>query len=252
MTKSSGTISDSIYKDKTWGTIEKELARTYLKTPVKAAKKKKSSLRTIIPWIVAAVALCAALLAFLFSSNIDIKVRVASSEAFIDKENPANIIPETSVFLVKGGEPNQDLIKSALLLGDARKSSYINSDEITLRNGSGQGWADYKIEFNRPLNLSGLNIRYAAKGETGGERLILMIIDSRSRAFRVESDVSAKLEKGWNIYTINFRPIGNLVDLTEVSALKFEFGALTAGNSPKAAMYIKDVQITRNRRLKWL
>ncbi len=252
MTKEPGIIREPIYKDKAWDTVEKELIRTYLKTPGRAGKKKRSSFRTKIPWVVAAIALCVALASLFLSSNIDIKVRVASGAAFIDKENPANLIPEQGVFLVRGGEPNKAAIKSAFLFGDARPSSYITAEEITLCNGKGQGWADYKIEFNSPVNLNGLNIRYSAKGEAGDERLILMIIDSHDRAFRIENDVSSKLEKGWNVYTINLRPIRGSVDLAEISALKFEFGALTAGNYPEATMHLKDIQVTKNRRLKWL
>ncbi len=252
MTKASGTLDELIHKDRSWGTLEKELAKTYLKSPGKSGKKKSSSFLTKIPWVVAAIALCAALTAFLLSSNIDIKIRVASGAAFIDKENPANVMPEKGVFLVKGGEPNKTFINSALLFGDARPSSNATAEEIRLSSGVGQGWADYKIEFNRPVNLSGLNIRYTAKGELGGERLILMILDSDGRAFKVENDVSSKLERGWNVYTINPAPIRNAVDLTGVSAIKFEFGNITAGNSPKSIIYLKDIMVVKNRRLKWL
>ena len=252
MTRTPTALDEYIHKDKSWNTIEKELAGTYLKTMGKPGRKKRPSFRTKIPWIVAAVALCAALAAFYFSSNIDIKIRVASGAAFIDKENPANLMPEDGVFLVKGAEPNKAVIKSALLSGDASRSSHAAGEEITLCNGGGQGWADYKMEFVRPVNLKGLNIRYAARGEAGGERLVLMIIDSDGRAARIEDEVSSKLEKGWNVYTINFGPVRDSVDLTRVSAIKFEFGAMTTGNYYGATMYLKDVQVIRNRRLKWL
>ena len=252
MTKSSGTLDEMIHKDRSWGTIEKELAKTYLKAPAKSGKKKRPSFRSIIPWVVAAIALCAALTAFILSSNIDIKIRVASGAAFIDKENPANIMPEKGVFLVKGAEPNKTFIKDALFFGDARQSSNVTFEEIRLSSGTGQGWADYKIEFKRPVNLSALSIRYTARGEIGGERLILMILDSDNRAFRVENDVSSKLERGWNVYTINLSPVRSAVDLTEVSAIKFEFGNVTAGNFPKSIIYLKDIMAVKNRRLKWL
>lgn len=255
MIKTSGALREASYKEKINHTIEEELSRIYLNTTSKSgkqSKKKKPSFRSKIPWIIAAAALIAALAAFLFSSNIDIKIRVAGGAAFIDKESPINTIPEKSVFIVEGGKPNKTLVKRAVFFGDARPLSYAFDEYVTLSNYNKQGWADYKIELNRPVNLSGLNMRYTAKGDVGGERLVLMLIDADNRVVRIENDIATKLDKDWNVYTINFAPLKHLADLTEIVAIKFEFGSMTAGSSPRAVMYLKDIMVIKNRRLKWL
>jgi hypothetical protein len=91
-----------------------------------------------------------------------------------------------------------------------------------------------------------------ARGVRGDEFLTLVIVDSSKRSYRLERDLSSAMGKDWQEYTINFKRIKKAVDISNVSTIKFEFGALTAGNYPSAVMSLKDVYITKTRRLKWL
>ena len=106
--------------------------------------------------------------------------------------------------------------------------------------------------MKEPVDLDKLDIRYMARGVRGDEFLTLVIVDSGSRSYRLEKDLSSAMSKDWQRYTINFRRVKKAVDLSNISTIKFEFGTLTAGNYPSAVMSLKDVYITRTRRLKWL
>jgi len=106
--------------------------------------------------------------------------------------------------------------------------------------------------LKEPVDLNKLDIRYMARGVRGDEFLALVVVDSGKRSYRLEKDLSSAMGKDWQRYTINFRRVKKAVDLSNISTIKFEFGTLTAGNYPSAVMSLKDVYITKTRRLKWL
>jgi len=153
---------------------------------------------------------------------------------------------------MEGGAPNKDIVKDAFFTGDGREFSASKLEELVLCNSRGSGWANYTIELKEPVDLNKLDLRYTARGVRGDEFLTLVIVDSDKRSYRLEKDLSSAIGKDWQIYTINFRRVKKAVDLSNISTIKFEFGSLTAGNYPSAVISLKDVCITKTRRLKWL
>jgi hypothetical protein len=112
--------------------------------------------------------------------------------------------------------------------------------------------ATYVIELKKPMDVNGLDLKYAARGELGDERMILVLVDSDSKAVRVEDDSAARLSKNWQICTINFKPVKDLIDLSSITAIRFEFGSMTAGNRTLATIALKNVCVAKTKRIKWL
>ena len=235
--------------------IQNELAKTYFHAPAKKHGRKKPKWRTLLPWAVAVLALLFAVAMLIFKSSIEIKVRFLGEipSAPIDKNSRkygANL--DKGIFFVEGGVPNKDIVKHAYFTGDAKEFSISKSEELTLCNSRGSGWANYTIELKEPIDLDKLDIRYMARGARGDEFLSLVIVDSNKRNYRLEKDLSSAMGKDWQRYTINFKRLKRAVDISNISTIKFEFGTLTAGNYPSAVMSLKDIYITKTRRLKWL
>lgn len=236
--------------------IQSEIAKTYFHTPAKRGPgKKRPKWKSFLPWAIAVAALSLAIAVVVFKSSIEIKVRLLGeipSSPTGQKGHPAGENLDKGVFLIEGGVPNKDVVKSAYFTGDAREFSISKPEELVLCNSRGSGWANYAIELKEPVDLNKLDIRYTARGVRADEFLTLVIIDNSRRSYRLEKDLSSVMSKDWQRYTINFRRVKKAVDLSNISMIKFEFGTLTAGNYPSAVISLKDVYITKTRRLKWL
>ena len=236
--------------------IQDEIARTYFHTPAKKhQKEKKPRRKSLLPWVVAILALFFAIAILVFKSSIEIKVRFLGeipSSPISKDEYKLDEYLEKGLFFIEGGVPNKDVVKNAYFTGDSKEFSISKPEELVLCNSRGSGWANYTIELKEPVDLNKLDIRYMARGVRGDEFLTLVIVDSSSRSYRLEKDLSSAMSNQWQKYTINFRRVKKAVDMANISMIKFEFGSLTAGNYPSAVMSLKDVYITKTRRLKWL
>ncbi len=235
--------------------MQDEIAKTYFHMPAKKHGKKKPRWKLFLPWSVAILALFFAVAVLVFKSSIEIKVRLLGEIPSSPIDKDARKFGENfdkGIFFIDGGVPNKDIVKNAFFTGDAKEFSISKPEELVLCNSRGFGWANYTIELKEPVDLNKLDIRYMARGIRGDEFLTLVIVDSNSRGYRLEKDLSSAMGKDWQRYTINFRRVRKAVDLSNISAIKFEFGALTAGNYPSAVISLKDVYITKTRRLKWL
>ena len=235
--------------------IQDEIAKTYFHAPVKKHGKKKSKWKPFLPWAVAILALFFAAAVLIFKSSIEIKVRFLGEIPSSPIDKSARRFGENldkGIFFIEAGVPNKDIVKNAYFTGDAKEFSISRPEELVLCNSRGSGWANYTIELKEPVDLDKLDIRYMARGVRGDEFLTLVIVDSGSRSYRLEKDLSSAMNKDWQRYTINFRRVRKAVDFSNIVAIKFEFGCLTAGNYPSAVISLKDVYITKTRKLKWL
>ena len=250
MSKILETLNNPFKKEKLRSSAQEEIAKIYLKVSDKN-KHKKDKHASKVPWMIAGLALSLALLMFFLKSNIDIKVRILGEIPSLSSSAPDKFgsLREKGLYIVKGSEPNKYLIKNVDFMGDAKAFSKISGDEIILCNARGSGWANYEIVLRESLDLSKLDIRYAAKGERGEEYLTLVIVDSDNRTYRMEKDIGSKVSKEWQAYTINFKPLKNAIDLTNIAIIRFEFGSLTAGNSPMATLFLKDICVTKTKRM---
>ncbi len=254
MSKIIDTLNNPFKKEKVRTSAQEEIAKIYLKVSDKGKHKSRPAPMLKLPWIIAGAAFVIAVLVLFFKSNIDIKVRILGEIPALTAERPSDkfgTLREKGVFLVKDAEPNKYIVRNADFKGDAKPFSKITSGALVLCNSRGSGWANYEIELKEPLNLSRLDLKYAARGERGDEFLTVVVVDSDNKTYRVEKDMSSSLAKDWQVFTINFNPLKNTVDIKNISVIRFEFGSLTVGNSPMATIFIKDVCATKTKRMDW-
>jgi hypothetical protein len=232
--------------------FHEEIAKTYLKP----AKDKKEVILSRILWVVSITAVTVIACVFISNSNIDIKVNVLNGRTpFITTGRVVDWIWgiwDKDIYFIKGGTPNRDITKKAFFVSDARTYSRMTDEEAILCTSGDQGIATYIIEFKTPMDLNGLDLRYAAKGELGDERLVMVLVDSDSKAVKVDDDQAARLSRYWQTYAINFKPVKDLIDLSSVVAIRFEFGSSTTGNRPLATIALKNISVAKTKRIKWL
>ncbi len=250
MSKIIDTLNNPFKKERVRSSAQEEIAKIYLKVSDKN-KARKEIRAPKFPWAIAAIALAIAFFAILFKSTIDIKVRILGEVPSFDSGQPDKFgsLRDKGLYLLKGAEPNKYLIKSAGFAGDAKAFSKIEDDELVLCNSRGSGWANYGIYLKEPVDLSRLDIKYTARGESGGEYLTVALLDSENRSYRVEKDMSSSLGVDWQDVTINFKYLRSAIDLTNITAVRFEFGSLTAGNSSTSTIFLKDIRLVRAKRM---
>lgn len=255
--KKADVLTKSIsQKSRLYDSFQEEIANTYLKTSGKKPKKAKRRVSLPnIPWVVTLVSLFFSFFIIFSKSNIDIKIKILSGLPFVNRETATDEFSGVwgkGIFFVKGGNANSDIVKKAFFVGDAQALSKVKSDEVILCNSRDRGWANYRLDLKKPIDLNKFDIKYTAKGKAGDERLILMIVDTNNRSYRIEDDLSSKLTDGWHTYSINFKPVGDVIDLANISAIRFEFGTLTAGNESQATIFLKDIYGAKAKGVKWL
>lgn len=233
--------------------LNDEIAKTYLKTSEKSYIRKKATLR--LAWSVAIVASILAAIAFATKINFDVRIRILGEMPSVSVERGRisfDNMKDKGVFLVKGISSNNDIVKTIFFDGDARIGSRTADDHILLSNAKGSGWGNFTIELKEPIGLDKLDLKFVAKGSSGGEYLGIVIVDSDNKTYRMERGLSTMLTNEWQLYKINFRPVKKAVDLANITTIKFEFGSLTVGNSSGAAIFLKDIYVAKARRSRWL
>ncbi len=233
--------------------LNDEIARTYLKTSEKSYIRKRDNLR--LAWSVAIVASILAVVAFATKINFDVRVRLLGEIPSVSIEHGKVSFDnrkDKGVFLIKGIAANNDMVKDTSFVGDAKIGSRTADDHILLSNAKGSGWANFTIDLKEPVDLGKLDLKFIAKGSSGGEFLGIVIVDSDNKTYRMEHDLSTRITDDWQLYKVDFRPIKKAVDLGGIKTIKFEFGSLTVGNSSGAAIFIKDIYVAKARRSRWL
>ena len=233
--------------------LQDEIARTYLNTSGKAPAKKKDTSK--LPWLIACIAVAVAITAMFTKSKLDVRVMILSEIPSVTVEGGRinfDNLKDKGVFLVKGTDVNNELVKNTAFEGDAASGSRTTEDHVVLSNAKASGWANYAIELKEPVDLNRLDLKFVARGISGGESLGVVIVDADKRSYRMEHNAATKLTREWQLYKINFRPVSKAVDLASISAIKFEFGTLTAGNKAGATVLLKDIYLSKVRKAKWL
>ncbi|MFA4981872.1 MAG: hypothetical protein WC592_05315 [Candidatus Omnitrophota bacterium] len=223
-------------------TVHDEIARTYFKLSEKESGKKRPPSRA--PWIVAAAAIILAAVVLVSKSRIDVKIRIVGEVPSV-RSAVGDGGEDVGMLLAKGAEANGNLVKNISFMGDAKHFSRVTKEQIVLCNTRGHGWAGYAIELKEPIDLGSFDLTFTARGDKGGEYLSVSIVDSENRSYMIEKESLARLTKDWKRYKIEFAAVKNAIDLAAIVLIRFEFGSLTAGNSPSATIYLKDIYATK-------
>lgn len=252
MTKAA-THSKKIHTRDLQSELNNEIARTYLKTSERSYIRKKTTLR--LAWSIAIVASILAVVAFVTKINLDVRVRILGEMPSVSVERGQinfDNMKDKGVFLIKGISANNDIVKTTFFAGDAKIGSRTADDHILLSNAKGSGWGNFTIDLKEPISLDKLDLKFVARGSSGGEYLGIVIVDSDKKIYRMERGLSTMLTNEWQLYKINFRPVKKAVNLANITTIKFEFGSLTVGNSSGAAIFLKDIYVAKARRSRWL
>jgi hypothetical protein len=205
-------------------------------------------------WTVAGIASVVAIIALITKINLDVRVRILGEMPSISVEaGQINFdhAKEKGVFLIKGAAVNNDIVKTTVFSGDAEVGSRTADDHILLANTKGSGWGNFTIDLKEPIDLNKLELKFVAKGSSGGESLGIVIVDSDKKTYRMERDLSTKITNEWQLYKVNFTPVKKAIDLGNITTVKFEVGSLTVGNSSAAAVFLKDIYVAKARKAGW-
>lgn len=201
---------------------QEELAKTFFASSTKKEKEKRAASKASKRlWLIIEVALVLGLLFGITRSRVN-----------------------AGFFFTRGGRLNGRVISEASFLGDAGESSK-KDDMLVLVNAKGSGWANLSMELKEPMDMEKLNVSYLAKGEVGNENLILVLVDADNKSYRMPRDSSPTFTKEWQRYTVDLAPVRDAIDISRISAIRFEFGGLTAGNYPTATIFLKDIRAVK-------
>ncbi|MFH1381116.1 MAG: hypothetical protein ABIH57_02985 [Candidatus Omnitrophota bacterium] len=221
--------------------IQEELANTFFPSSIKKYKSQNKVSKT--PWVIAGLVLFVAIFFMITGKNVNINVKIVKQE-----KTP---ISEDRVAIIEKGKFNTKVIKSMYFDGDAKNLSQELPDSLLLVNSGKSGWANFTLEFAKPVSLKEFDITYNAKGDSGGEHLALVFVDSKNSSYRMESSPEMKLTDKWKDYEASLKSASG-IDFENISKVKFEFGGLTVGNSKSTKIFLKDIFMTKARGVKWL
>lgn len=198
--------------------IQEELARTFFASSRKVKKKK------ITPKI------------WIMSGLIAFSIIFFAGYKILKKSD--------GIFFIKDGTLNNRLVKGISYYGDAAQSRHIG-DMFVLVNSRGWGWANFSVQFKKPVNMEKMQLLYNARSEAGDERLVIVLIDAENRTYRIGYHPLKPLSQDWNYYSVNPIIAKSAIDISLISEIKFEFGGLTAQNGPAATIFLKDMRLAK-------
>ena len=232
--------------------IHEEIARTYLKLSEKPVETRRRA--SPIPWLIALAAVIIAVAVLATKSKFDVKIRMLGEIPSVSLEGGRiqfDNLKDKGVYLLKGTRTNSELVRRTSFMGDAEIGGRTTDECVVLSNSKGSGWANYAIELKEPLDLTKLDLKFTGRGNAGGEIVGMVIMDYDRRSYRMDRDAAIQLTRDWQLYRVSFASVKKAVDLTNVTAIKFEFGTLTAGNSAGATMFLKDIYVAKTRKALW-
>lgn len=124
------------------------------------------------------------------------------------------------VDIIEGGIFNRDIIRRISFGGQAKnRQSNLGQDRITVSNPKKYKWADLSIDFRFPLDLSERRLKMSLKGKTGGEKVNLVLRDTRSKSFKINS---LSLSSDWRETGIDLSDASRQIDLSSINHMRIE------------------------------
>lgn len=250
MSKTIDTLKKSSFKE---DVLRNHIADTYFyqksrpKTPHKARSRRKNKLPELkliakTAFTVSALAAVAALIAAMSVMGAKHLDRAGAERA------KARISGMDVVAISLGGRPNREIIKRLEFRGFAKnRESRAEKSEISFVNPEKFKWADMSIGFRFPVDFSARTLRISLRGDTGGEKVCLVLRDADNRSARI-SDLSVSSK--WSSKSLRLDAIGRDIDLSRIAHLRIESGSVgeaSKDDDPKIPfrIYVKDISISK-------
>jgi len=151
------------------------------------------------------------------------------------------------VKIVTEGRLNKLIIKRITFHGYAKAKNGFSKKFMALGNARRYNWADVSLDFKFPIDFSNRNILISMKGNTGGERVGLVLRDANNKSSKLRD---LYLVPGWRTDAVALDAIKNDIDISKITHVRLEYGYL--GDSPKDSdspiamtIYLKDLLIVK-------
>lgn len=242
--------------DKKVDPTQEQLAEIYI-SPVKkkelvSRKEEKTEKKLSKGWLSLVLVLgiiSVASLGLLFSGNkININIAVVKEER---AEVLSSVAQELNPVAQELNFVTPDFPSHTIEFGgSADMESKLTDQYLCLVNSRGMGWADAKIKFSQPANMTNNIFCFSAKGKRGREALSVILKDTNNKTYQSINVAPNGLSKEWKRLNVRLNEAGRWIDLTAVSQVMLEFGSVTTNNPVGTAIYIKDLGLIKKEGLK--
>ncbi len=152
------------------------------------------------------------------------------------------------VTILNKGSINKDLVRTIQFRGYAKEGkSSISKNMVILNNPQKYNWADVSMDFKFPIDVSSRDLSLSLRGNTGGEKINIVLRDASNRSFRTD-DISVPYN--WSNKTIPLEKRGSNIDMTKVDHLRIETGYVGESSGQKDSLinvmiYVKDISLIK-------
>lgn len=228
---------------------QEQLADVYFSS---GEKKKKSEYPMVIkvvekrpamsflPWIITSIAFLITGLALFTTKRVFIDIHIVDEKSsYVRASKGADSASSSAQALAVP-------LDQVIFEGAARLKSSADGKSLTLVNSSVANFARANVRFKSPLNLTTSKIVFEARGAKGGENLAFALKDA-GNILAFEKGVFFPFPYGltadWQRAEIPLENLTKGFDLRRVSAIRVEFGAKDAQNTPGDTIFIKDFRL---------
>lgn len=243
MPKTIETLRRPVFKD---DVLHSHIAETYFHQKPKAKTRRKKRAHTLNidlakTLLVVSISMAIMLLlyisaAYLYRQYIDVLKMKTQSLKVIN--------------FINNGSVNKSIISRFEFRGYARKIKNSSiKDSIILNSPKKYNWADLSINFKFPIDVSSRNLLLSLHGNTGGEKIGVVLRDVKNRSIRL-NDIS--LSSNTKDKIVRLASLRGDIDLANVNHLRIEFGY--AGESARqidspidVTIYVNSISLTKEK-----
>jgi len=131
--------------------------------------------------------------------------------------------------------------------GSAVFESKITDEYLYLANSRAKPWANARIVFRAPVNLTKYGLSFSVKGGKGRESLLITLKDTSNMTYQGINAVPGGLSRDWRKINIYPKKETYKVNLESIREIGLEFGSATANNPAGGVIYVKDIILIKRR-----
>ncbi|MFH1867783.1 MAG: hypothetical protein ABH843_02315 [Candidatus Omnitrophota bacterium] len=121
---------------------------------------------------------------------------------------------------------------------------YVKKSIASIALGGENSFA--AISLGETMDLSNATISFGAKGESGSEKLALILRDAKNMSNANPDDIiltTALLKDKWHFFSVNLKDLNVPIDKSKITQIRFDNSPRLTKNYPGAKIYVKDINI---------